>query len=276
MSTENVSRVVLVTGAAGAVGQLLLSAPPRAGRRYVTLDPEPVPGVDGRADVTALAGSVTDHDAVARAMAGVTDVVHLGAVSVEDEWQAIVDVNLTGTKVLLQAAADSGVGRFVFASSNHAVGFYTPRDAGGAPLADDVPARPDTFYGWSKAAGELLVKLYTERYDMSGVVVRIGHCFSEPLTGPRLPVWLSPRDLRGLIDAALDRPIERFQTVWGASANTRSWLSLDGARQLGYEPTDDSEIFAERFPDSPAAVSSDEPIGAHFVSVPLGEPMRTR
>jgi len=269
-------RVVLITGAAGQVGRILLDRPARPGWRYVLLDLVAPEGVDGRDDVTVVLGSVTDEDVVRRAMQGVTDVVHLGALSVEDEWDRILEVNIDGTRIVLDAARDAGVGRFVFASSNHAMGFYTPADAPAGGLPDDAPARPDTYYGWSKVAGEELVRLYCERYGMKGVALRIGHCFPEPLTGPRLAVWLSPDDARALVDAALENDIDTFQLVWGSSANTRSWLSLEGGRRIGFVARDDSERFADRFPEEETRVDPTTPLGAHFTRVPLGEPMRVR
>lgn len=275
-------RIVMVTGGAGAVGQILLGRAPRSGWSYRVLDPAPLPDeLLGREDIEQIDGSVVDVDAVERAAAGVTDVVHLGALSVENTWESVIEVNITGTRNVLEAAIRNGVGRFVFASSNHAVGFYTPQDVTGSvadasgALVDDAPARPDTYYGWSKAAGEELVRLYCERGTMRGIAVRIGHCFPEPLTGARLPVWLSPRDAVALVDAALDNDIDAFQTVWGVSANARSWCSREGGTRIGFEPIDDSEIFADRFPED-TAVDPTFPLGAHFVSVPLGEPMGVR
>ncbi|GAA3936761.1 NAD(P)-dependent oxidoreductase [Microbacterium soli] len=276
------ARIVMVTGGSGAVGRILLDREPRAGWSYRVLDPVRLPEhLLDRADVSQIVGSVTDAEAVGRAMDGATDVVHLGALSVENTWESILEVNITGTRTVLEAAVRNGVGRFVFASSNHAVGFYAPRDAVGdladasGALVDDAPARPDTYYGWSKAAGEELVRLYCERGAMRGVAVRIGHCFPEPLTGPRLPVWLSPRDAVALVDAALENDIAPFQIVWGVSANRRSWCSREGGRRIGFEPQDDSEIFAGRFPEH-TTVDPTSPLGAHFVSVPLGEPMGVR
>ena len=269
-------RVVLVTGGSGAVGRILLDRETREGWRYRVLDPTPLPDeLLQREDIEQVFGSVVDVDAVARAAAGATDIVHLGALSVENTWDSIVEVNITGTRTVLEAAVRNGVGRFVFASSNHAVGFYSSQDAGDDGLADDAPARPDTYYGWSKAAGEELLRLYCERSLLRGVAVRIGHCFPEPLSGPRLPVWLSPRDAVALVDAALQNDIEPFQIVWGVSANTRSWCSREGGRRIGFESHDDSEVFADRFPEE-QRVDPTTPLGAHFVSVPLGEPMGVR
>jgi len=273
-------RLILVTGGAGLVGRMYLSRPARPGVSYRVLDPAALPAeLAGREDITQVLGGVDDPALIAAAMEGVTDVLHLGALSVENTWEAILEVNVTGTRNLLQAAAENGVRRFVFASSNHAVGFYTAADATGefddgyGRLRDDAPARPDTYYGFSKAAGEELLRLYAERGLLTGVAIRIGHCYEAPLMGARLPLWLSPRDGVGLIDAALENPLRQTYTVvWGVSNNTRAWTSQAGAAALGYTLKDDSEIFAERFPEE-TAVDPAFPMGAHFLTAPLGQKM---
>ena len=273
-------RVILVTGGAGLVGRMYLSQPRRASVSYRVLDPVPLPAeLAERDDVSQVLGGVDDPALIAAAMDGVTDVVHLGALSVENTWEAVLAVNVTGTRNLLQAAAEAGVKRFVFASSNHAVGFYTAADAvgeftdGQGRLRDDAPARPDTYYGWSKAAGEALLRLYAERGLLTGIAIRIGHCYEAPLMGARLPLWLSPRDAVGLIDAALENPLEEAYTVvWGVSDNTRAWTSQAGAAAVGYTLQDDSEVFAARFPEE-GGVDPAFPMGAQFLTVPLGEKM---
>jgi len=259
---------------------MYLSQVPRLGVSYRVLDPAPLPAeLASRADIAQVLGGVDDPALIAAAMDGVTDVVHLGALSVENEWEAVMAVNVTGTRNLLRAAATHGVRRFVFASSNHAVGFYTAADATGeftdghGRLRDDAPARPDTYYGFSKAAGEDLVRLYAERGLLTGVCIRIGHCYEAPLVGARLPLWLSPRDAVGLIDAALENPLSTpYTVVWGVSDNTRAWTSRAGAAALGYAPQDDSEVFADRFPED-TTVDPTFPMGAQFLTVPLGEKM---
>jgi uronate dehydrogenase len=55
---------------------------------------------------------------------GVDAIVHLGAYAVEGPWEPILHANIVGCYNLLEAARRNGVARFVFASSNHAVGFY--------------------------------------------------------------------------------------------------------------------------------------------------------
>jgi hypothetical protein len=60
-----------------------------------------------------------------------------------------------------------------------------------------------------------------------------------------LATWLSPDDAGRLFEACLTAPAPGFRVIYGVSANTRGgWVSLDGARALGYEPRDDAEVYA--------------------------------
>jgi len=261
--TGRMTRTVLITGGAGRIGRMLLDREPRDGWRYVVLD-EVDAGIE-RDDVTCVRGSLNDEHAVRSAMRGVTDVVHLAGIAHEEAWERILAVNVDGTRNVLEAAMAENVDRFVFASSNHAVGMAEVEDG----LADDAVPRPDGFYGWSKAAGEALVRMYCERSRMIGVVIRIGGCSERPASMSRASVWLSPRDARRLVDAALVNDFGAFAYVWGVSANTRGWLSRAGARRIGYEPVDDSEAYVDDL-DGEAETH----LGGGMTGAPLGRSRR--
>ena len=175
------------------------------------------------------------------ACAGADAVIHLGGIPTEDAWAPILDVNINGTYTVFEAARRAGVPRVVFASSNHAVGF-APRES--FPVPDGAAPAPDTYYGVSKAAGEALAALYARRYGLEAICVRILSCFDRPRDPRMLATWLSPDDA-GLFEACLTAPAPGFRVIYGVSANTRGgWVSLDGARALGYEPRDDAEAYA--------------------------------
>ena len=76
-----------------------------------------------------------------------------------------------------RAARQHGVDRVVFASSNHAIGLYRR----GERLDHRTPARPDSYYGLSKAFGEDLAALYAYKWGVRGFCMRIGTCFPEPM-----------------------------------------------------------------------------------------------
>jgi uronate dehydrogenase len=232
---------ILITGAAGRIGTMLRSRLARPGRVLRLLDVVPLarPAGPGEESVTA---TVTDLAAMTAACAGADAVIHLGGIAGEASWERILDVNINGAYAVFEAARRAGSGRVVFASSNHAVGF-APREQ--FPVADDALPAPDTYYGVSKAAGEAVAALYARRYGLDAICVRILSCFERPLNPRMLSTWLSPDDAARLFEACLSAPSPGFRVVYGVSANTRGgWVSLDGARALGYVPRDDAEDYA--------------------------------
>ncbi|TWV55651.1 NAD(P)-dependent oxidoreductase [Streptomyces misionensis] len=232
---------IVITGAAGGVGTLLRPRLARQGRTLRLLDVAPVPEPAEGEDVECVRLSVTDLPGMREALAGADAVIHLGGLSVEGPWEQILDININGTRTVLEAARRAGVPRVIVASSSHAVGFH-PRGEGEAP--DYLFPRPDTYYGVSKVAAEALGSLYHDRYGLDVICVRIGGCFEKPIATRQLATWLSPDDCARLMEALIAAPSPGFRVVWGVSDNARRWFSLDEARALGYEPEDDAERFA--------------------------------
>lgn len=262
--------LVLITGSAGWMGHYLTRGLSTPDRRLRLLDNvvSQGPGLPTSAEV--IQASIEDFDSVRSASDGVDAVVHLAGIPKEAPFHEIVQVNVQGTYNILESARLNGVRRVVLASSNHVAGFQ--RKSPDTVLGDEVAARPDTYYGWGKAASESLADLYADRFGMSIVSVRIGQ-FAEQCTPDLrgLGIWFSPGDAVGLFEAALNAPVEGHVRVWGVSANSRSWLSLDGGLALGYRARDDSEQFAAALPDAPS--ESEDRLGGAFCDEPLGERM---
>ncbi|MFH8803046.1 NAD-dependent epimerase/dehydratase family protein [Streptomyces sp. NPDC017936] len=265
-------RTVLLTGAAGGLGTLMRDLLPDYGYTLRLLDLRPIEG-----EPDAIVADLADKDAVREAVRGVDAIIHLAGISLEAPFEKILKANIEGTYHLYEAAREEGVGRIVFASSNHAVGF-TPRPQGDTPLDPgalipvDTPRRPDTFYGLSKCFGEDLAQLYWDKHGLETVSVRIGSCFPEPTSVRMLSVWMSPADGARLFHAALTAEDVGHTVVHGSSANTRLWWDLTSARALGYEPQDDSEPYAEKLIAEQGELDPDNiahaHLGGHFVSDP--------
>jgi uronate dehydrogenase len=239
---------VLITGAGGNIGRTL-----REGLRgrYPLLrlvDVAPQEAAESGEEVLTL--DLNDRPATERAMDAIGAVVHLAAIPTEAPFDAILSGNVTTTYSVYEAARRAGVRRIVFASTNHVIGFYARSET----VGPDDPVRPDTFYGVSKAFGEALGRLYSDKYGLEVVCLRIGAFAERPTTVRELSIWLSPRDCIELVRCALDAPDVGFEIVYGISANTRSWWRDDAATTLGYRPQDDAEEFAaeigESSPDS--------------------------
>ena len=161
-------QTVLVTGAAGGIGtrlrQLLKGVYPN-----VRLSDVKRPA-DLAADETFVEADLASMPAVENAVAGVDGIVHLGGFSVEGPWDTILQSNIIGCYNLFEAARRHRVERVVFASSNHAVGFYPRRRRIGV----DAAVRPDSRYGVSKAFGEALGALYAFKHGLRVTCIRIG------------------------------------------------------------------------------------------------------
>jgi uronate dehydrogenase len=263
-----VTQRVLITGAAGKIGQTL-----RTGLRghypaLRLLDVAPQePAGPGEEVVTLDLG---DRPATEAAMQGVDAVIHLAAIATEASFDDILSANITTTYSVFEAARRAGVPRVVFASSNHVTGFYPRTET----LGPDVPVRPDTLYGVSKAFGEAVGRLYADKYGLEVVCLRIGAFEERPTNVRQLSIWLSPRDCVHLVRRCLDAPAVGFLIVYGVSANTRSWWKDEAAARLGYRPQDDAEEFAGEIEEAPPEAPSrlaDRLQGGSFVERdPLG------
>ena len=252
-------RRVLVTGANGLIGGIVRR---HLGGQYSLsfLAREP-------AQPPTHVGDIRDLASIQPAFVGADAVVHLAAASsVDASWDEVLADNVTGTYSVFEAARRAGVRRVVLASSNHTIGMY---EAEAAPaiygLADErtfdalTPARPDSLYGVSKVFGEALGRLYSDRYGLEVVCLRIGTVLADDdptravagrpfeafpeLTAEQArhrlrATWLSHRDCARLIRAALEAPVH-WAVVYGTSDNPRRLWDLQGARDLlGYEPLD--------------------------------------
>lgn len=141
----------LVTGASGYLGRAVAAQLVAEGHAVRTLQRRPS-GVVGATDVL---GSVTDPEAVARAVEGADAVVHLAAkVSLAGDPADFRAVNVEGTHTLLDAAASAGAARFVQVSSPSVAHLGASLAGVGATPASPEHARGD--YARTKAEAELL------------------------------------------------------------------------------------------------------------------------
>jgi uronate dehydrogenase len=230
-------KTVLITGAAGDIGSHLRRE--LAGIYRLRLsDIRPIPALNPGESFEA--GDITDLERMVAVTRGVDAIVHLGGVAAEAEWERILQGNIVGCYNVFEAARRNGVKRILFATSNHAVGFYR-RDQ---TIDHRVYPRPDSRYGLSKVFGEQLGSLYADKYGLEVYCMRIGNVNPKPVDKRRLSIWISPRDLAQLVRIGVDHPEVRFEIVYGVSDNRRSWYDNSNARRLGYSPQDRSEEYA--------------------------------
>jgi len=176
---------VLITGCAGFIGSHLAQALLRRGDEVVGLDnfdpyyPRPdkernLALVREVGDLAFAEGDIRDADLLARVMAEhrPTAVAHIAALAgVRPSVQTpdrYMDVNVTGTARVLEAARQAGVGRVVFASSSSVYGGDNE-----VPFSEDQPtASPLSPYAASKIAAEALGHAFHHLYDLPCLCLR--------------------------------------------------------------------------------------------------------
>lgn len=186
---------VLVTGAAGLIGNAVCRALQSSGQTVVAIDrvAGTIEGVTFEdCDVTNIHGL----HAIARRHQ-LSGIVHCGAFSgpmvAADSPALMVDVNIVGTANLLELARQVGGVRVVFCSSTSAVG-----PTGDGVHGEDIVLRPTSVYGASKAASEHLVRSYRLQHGVDGVSLRISWVY-----GPRRTTSCAIRQM--LTDAMAGR-----------------------------------------------------------------------
>ena len=164
---------LLVTGGRGLLGNAVVRAALADGWDVVCFQRHPSGMADeqstGGARVADFLGSIVEAADVRRALEGVDAVVHLAArVGIDGSWPQFETVNVEGTRLVLECAADAGVHAFVYVSSPSVAHVGEPLIAAAADTAD--PARTRGHYSRSKAMAERIA--LDPRVSMPVVAVR--------------------------------------------------------------------------------------------------------
>jgi UDP-glucose 4-epimerase len=213
---------VLVTGGAGFIGSHVVDRLVDEGCAVRVLDDlssgqlSNVAGHLASGSVEFVKGSILERDDVARALDGVDGVVHLAAIvsvpfSVANH-ERTYEVNVYGTKVLLDKCAAEGVGRFVFASSSAVYG-----EAAYVPIDEVHPTNPLSPYAETKLVAEqMCIKDFGD--VLSPVVLRLFNVY-----GRRQ----SADGYAGVITTFRERLLaEKALVVYGDGLQTRDFIHV--------------------------------------------------
>ena len=235
------ARPVLLTGASGALGRILARDLAADGWDMRLTDIAPFPG-DVPANAAFTRADLEDGVALLRLAEGCGAILHFGGVSVDRPFEEVIGPNIRGLHHVYEAARREGA-RVVFASSNHSIGFHERATV----LDADCAFRPDSFYGLSKAYGELMGRLYWDKHGVENVNIRIGSCFPEPVDARMLASWLSYGDLVAMMRRCTLAAAVGHAVVWGASANARmTWWRGDHRGRIGWAPSDSADAFTDK------------------------------
>ncbi len=216
---------ILVTGSAGHLGEALM-------RTLGESEHEPV-GIDVLASpYTSLEGSIVDRDLVRDAMRGIDAVLHAATLHkphvATHRRQDFIDVNLTGTLNLLEAAIDAKVGAFVFTSTTSAFGraLTPPPGQPAAWLTENVVPVPKNIYRVTKVAAENLCELAHRDTGMPCLVLRTSRFFPEEDDQPA--VRDAREDANNKANEFLYRRVDIEDVV------DAHLLALAAAREIGF------------------------------------------
>ena len=169
---------VLITGGTGFIGSRLALKCLHMGHRVRVFGQENTPAEAVNRELIQaegaeiVVGSVTDNEKVIESLHGIDIVYHLAAAQHEANVsdQIFWDVNVTGTRNLIEASFGAGVKRFVHGST---IGVYG--SALNGKLDEDSPLRPDNIYGITKLEGERVVLSYQGKLPL--VIIRISETY---------------------------------------------------------------------------------------------------
>ena len=216
---------VLVTGGCGFIGsnfvrQLLATDPAVSVVNYDCLtyagNLANLADLAGHPRYTFVRGDITDREQVRTAMRrGVTDVINFAAESHVDrsilDSGPFVRTNVAGTQVLLDAAREFGVNRYVQVSTDEVYGSLGPTGF----FTETTPLDPSSPYSASKAAADMLVKAYHHTFGLNAVITRCSNNY-----GPyQFPEKLIPLFISNLMK---DEPVP----VYGDGQQIRDWIHV--------------------------------------------------
>lgn len=249
-------RKLLITGAAGNIGNVIYKGLQKD-KRY------DIVGADIQADdeqgIVQL--DIVDEARLAELTQGIDTVLHFAWIKDNGDFLGkVLTGNVSGAYKLFEAAVQNGVRRIVFASSNHATGFYKTDEK----VDPDDPYRPDSFYGLSKCYIELLGRLYSDQGKISSFNIRIGNFPGDdrPHSERAGHIWISERDMLQLIVCCIEADDElKYLNLYGTSANSDNYYNIDYLEDLiGYKPQDDATKLLELAKAAGCKVRQDETV----------------
>lgn len=219
---------ILVTGGAGFIGSHFVrrmfagAYPTYAGSHLTVLDLLTYAGTLVNLAAVADApgyrfvhGDIRDTALVTELMVGIDLVVHFAAQSHVDRSITgaadFVSTNVAGTQVLLQAALERGVGRFVHVSTDEVYGSI----AAGS-WREDQAVEPSSPYAAAKAGSDLIARAYHRTHGLDVCITRCSNNY-----GPhQFPEKVIPLFLTNLLDG-------RRVPLYGDGLNVRDWLHVE-------------------------------------------------
>jgi UDP-glucose 4-epimerase len=230
----------LVTGGAGFIGSHITRALLEQGAKVRILDNFSSGKHDNLKglDVEIIEGDLRDASRVAEAVRGVNVIFHEAAfVSVPESMekpQECLDVNVTGTSILFEAARKAGVQRAVIASSAAVYG-----DSTAMPLMEDTPLKQLSPYASSKRIDEKYAELYTNYFGFEVAALRYFNVYGPRQRPDSMYAASVPIFIRRMLD---NKPI----TIYGDGGQSRDLVNVKDVVQ--------ANLLASQHPQAPGQI----------------------
>jgi UDP-glucose 4-epimerase len=229
----------LVTGGAGCIGMQICDELSRRGIKVHLFDlPEQIASVKDNIskNTRIFYGSILDCSSLRDAMAGCDAVIHLAAYlgvrRTETNRLRCIEINIDGTKNVLDCAVQHRVKKILFASSSEVYGEPVEN-----PVTEQTLTQGKTVYAISKLAGEELCRAYSQRYpELKHTILRYFNTY-----GPfQIAQFVIPKFIRNIMS---DKP----PVIYGDGDQKRAYCYASDTAFASIEalinPKADGEVF---------------------------------
>ncbi|HEY4475060.1 MAG TPA: NAD-dependent epimerase/dehydratase family protein [Candidatus Paceibacterota bacterium] len=231
VKNKKTKKRVLITGGCGFIGTAVARHFYNSGFRIRTFDiVEPIKAIDEH-----VVGTVMYEDELFKAMKDCDYVIHLAAMlgvkRTEYSRMQCLNVNINGTKNVLDAAVRTGIKKIVFSSSSEVYGEPLK-----TPISEEHRVHPKSVYAVTKLAGEEYLRAYKKEYGLDYTIVRFFNIY-----GPgQVAEFVMPKFIKLVLN---NQP----PTVNGDGKQIRSFCYVDdaaeGVRLALMSKKSNSEIF---------------------------------
>ncbi|NIM58942.1 MAG: NAD-dependent epimerase/dehydratase family protein [Candidatus Aminicenantes bacterium] len=164
-----------MTGSSGQLGAVISSM---LSKEHSIIGVDFIPG-----KYTSHVGDITDHEFVLSVTRNVEIIIHTCSLHAPHlkthSSEEFISTNISGTLNLLKSAIENKIRRFVYTSTTSLYGHAMVSTKKAVWVTEDLLPRPRDIYDVTKIAAEGLCEIYTNKYDLPCISLRVSRYFPE-------------------------------------------------------------------------------------------------